>query len=265
MTNGLYCAPRLDTLNPKLFFAQNLPSVVCSYVLDPKPNETILDMCAAPGGKTTHIAILMKDCGRLVALDRTLSKIQRISSLSSNWGLTCVETYAFDSTKAFKKDAYPTTGGPPYPAETFDRILLDAPCSALGQRPAYRNNMTLSNLKSYPSYQRKLLTQAEALLKPGGVLVYSTCTVTQEENENQVAWMLKTFPALSLSPQTPHVGGVGLPGTLLTEQQQKLVQRFDPVVSTYNDAEEKSKTFDIDTIGFFIAKFVKSKKQFHTH
>ena len=256
MTNALYSAPRLDILNKELFFAQNLPSIVCSYVLNPQLNETILDMCAAPGGKTIHIATLMKNCGRVVALDRTLPKIQRVASLISNWKITCVESYLFDSTKALRDDAG-VSGQPPYPPETFDRILLDAPCSALGQRPTYRNNMTLSNLKSYPSYQRKLITQAVRLLKLGGILVFSTCTITLEENENQVAWILQTFPELSLSSQTPHLGGTGLPGSLLTERQQKLVQRFDPV-SVLDDDE--SKNYDRDTIGFFIAKFIKSEK-----
>lgn len=255
MTNSLYSAPRLDILNKALFFPQNLPSIVCGYVLNPQPEETILDMCAAPGGKTIHIATLMKNRGRVVALDRTPVKIQRVSSLVSNWGITCVETYPFDSTKALQDDA-DISGRPPYPPESFDRILLDAPCSALGQRPTYRYNTTLSNLKSYASYQRKLITQAVGLLKPGGVLVFSTCTITLEENENQVAWMLQTFPEMILSSQTPHLGGTGLLGSLLTEQQEKLVQRFDPV----SILDDKPKNYDLDTIGFFIAKFVRSRE-----
>eukprot|EP00106_Octopus_bimaculoides_P002253 XP_014769695.1 PREDICTED: putative methyltransferase NSUN6 [Octopus bimaculoides] len=251
VTNALYSAPRLDNLTSDLIFAQNLPSAVCSYVLNPRPNDTVLDMCAAPGGKTTHIATLMRNKGRLVAIDRTKPKAERLTSLVSCWGLTCVEVYAFDSTKSLQGSAE-ATKGPPYPPGTFDRILLDAPCSALGQRPSCCNKMCLSFLKSFPMYQRKLLRQAVGLLKVGGTLVYSTCTITLAENEEQVAWVLASFPQLVLTAQEPHIGDTGLVGSSLSPEHLKLVQRFKPDVS--GDSKD---AFNRDTIGFFIAKFIK--------
>lgn len=90
---------------------------------------------------------------------------------------------------------------PPYPVNSFDRILLDAPCSALGQRPSLNNPMTSKELASYPALQRKLAATAVKLLKPGGTLVYSTCTFTSEENEEQVATLLREHKDMHLQPQ----------------------------------------------------------------
>ncbi|GAB1606904.1 putative methyltransferase NSUN6 [Argonauta hians] len=253
MINALYSAPRLDDLNPHLFFPQNLPSAVCSYVLNPQPNECILDMCAAPGGKTSHIATLMRNEGRVVAIDRTKPKAERLKSLVSSWGQTCVEVYAFDSTKSLKESTE-VTGGPPYPPGTFDRILLDAPCSALGQRPSCRNDISLSGLNSFPVYQRKLLRQAIGLLKVGATLVYSTCTITLAENEEQVAWVLNTFPNVVLAPQVPHVGDIGLTGSSLSPEHREMVQRFKPKSPLTTNTKQD---YNDDTIGFFIAKFIK--------
>ncbi|XP_071102120.1 tRNA (cytosine(72)-C(5))-methyltransferase NSUN6-like [Haliotis cracherodii] len=252
MTQPVFQAPSLDRVLPALVFPQNLPSIVCGHVLDPQPGETILDMCAAPGGKTVHIATLMHNKGRVVALDKTPQKIARVENNAANWGITIIETYSGDSRRALDDQAA-TTGGPPYPSCSFDRILLDAPCSALGQRPASRNAMKLSELQSYSVYQRKLFSKAVGLLKPGGVLVFSTCTVTREENEGQVGWALQTFPSLTLLTQDPHIGGIGLPGTGLSEGDRCKVQRFDPSILTLD-----TQSPDTDTIGFFIAKFQKT-------
>ncbi|XP_076461980.1 tRNA (cytosine(72)-C(5))-methyltransferase NSUN6-like isoform X2 [Babylonia areolata] len=252
MNEALYQAPSLSDILPGVVFAQNLPSIVCGHVLDPQPGQVVLDMCAAPGGKTCHLATLMKNKGRIVALDKTADKVSRVKNNADVMGLTCIETYAFDARKAVKENAE-SSGGPPYPPSTFDAILLDGPCSALGQRPCVRNKMSAPSLASFPKLQRMLLSAAVALLRPGGVLVYSTCTVTLEENEDQVAWLLHTCPALLLEPQKPHLGGHGLSHGPLTEGQCQMVQRFDPGGLT-RGAE---KSCDTDTIGFFIAKFRK--------
>lgn len=253
MTQPLYEAPSLDDVLPDTVFAQNLPSIVCSLVLDPQPGETVIDMCASPGGKTNHIATLMKDKGRVVALDKSAIKVEKIFTNVQRWKLTCVESYAQDSTKCLDEKAE-IKGPPPFPPESFDRVLLDVPCSALGQRPSSRNRMTLKSLHSYPLYQKRFIETGVQLLKKGGVLVYSTCTITMEENERQVVWMLEKYPCLKLAEQTPHLGDVGRPCKGLTSLQCNMLQRFDPTGVT-----TKSKYFtDNDTIGFFIAKFVKT-------
>lgn len=254
MTRPLFEAPSLDDILPGLLFAQNLPSIVCSLVLDPHPGELVIDMCASPGGKTNHIATLMNNEGRVVALDKTAMKIEKMQCNLSRWQISCVDCYAHDSTKCSQPDTE-INGPPPYPPGSFDRVLLDVPCSALGQRPMLRNRMTLKSLQSYASYQRKFIETGVELLKPGGTLVYSTCTITMEENEHQVAWILDKYPCMKLAPQTPHLGDVGRPCKGLTSGHLEMLQRYDPSSDT-----SKSKYFtDNDTIGFFIAKFVKVK------
>ncbi|KAB0347307.1 hypothetical protein FD754_012164 [Muntiacus muntjak] len=161
------------------------------------------------------------------------------------------------------------TGEPPFLPESFDRILLDAPCSGMGQRPNMACTWTLKEVMSYQPLQRKLFSVAVELLRPGGVLVYSTCTVTLAENEEQVAWALKTFPSLQLQHQDPQVGGEGMLGAGLSPEQLKRLQRFDPSavqsldrdIGFLRDASIEDLVWlaNKDCIGFFIAKFIKCK------
>ncbi|XP_063308578.1 tRNA (cytosine(72)-C(5))-methyltransferase NSUN6 isoform X2 [Pelobates fuscus] len=268
MTEPVYLSPSFDRILPGSIFLQNLPSAVVSYVLSPQPGERILDMCAAPGGKTTHIASLMNDQGEVIAIDKIANKVEKIKSNASLLKMSCIKAFHFDSTKAVATEERVTGegDGPPFLAESFDRILLDAPCSGMGQRPNMICNFSLKELTSYQPLQRKLFTVAVELLKSGGVLVYSTCTVTLSENEEQVAWALQAFPCLQLQSQDPHIGGAGMMGAGLSPDQLQLLQRFDPSSVDLPDAEldiVTSKDEDLvvlankDTIGFFIAKFIK--------
>ncbi|OWF36336.1 putative methyltransferase NSUN6 [Mizuhopecten yessoensis] len=250
MTQPLFEAPCLTDLCSDLIFPQNLPSVVVGQTLDPKQGETILDMCASPGGKTVHIASLMAEKGRLVALDKSQAKIDKIKKNAENWNLNFIETYPFDARRSCT-DSADLCGGPPYPPGMFDRILLDGPCSALGQRPSSNNQMSLKSLKSYPCLQRQLFQQAVKLLRPGGTLVYSTCTITMEENEELVLWALQTFSCLSLATMEPHLGNKGRACAGLSGEDRDKLQLFLPGC----DDQISPGT---DTIGFFIAKFLKS-------
>ncbi|XP_070566096.1 tRNA (cytosine(72)-C(5))-methyltransferase NSUN6-like [Ptychodera flava] len=260
MVETIYDAPSLNTVLPECMFLQNLPSVVVGHTLDPVENDCVLDMCAAPGGKTTHLAALMRDQGVIIAVDKSESKIFKVMANAARLGLHCIRAYAYNSTKIYDKDAVVgqtgDIGKPPYPAETFDKILLDGPCSALGQRPQLSNKMSLRDAKSYPPLQRKLFTNAVALLKTGGSLVYSTCTITLAENEQLVEWALRQFPELRLEKQSPHIGEGGIKGTSLQKEQRASLQRWDPASHRENLEREKLPC-DSDTIGFFIAKFVK--------
>lgn len=261
MTEPLYQSPSFDGVLPNLAFLQNLPSVVVGHVLGPRPGERVLDMCSAPGGKTCHIASLMKDQGEVVALDKIRNKIERVRQNVQMMQLQSVKVFCFDSVKAVRSDTemLQETAGPPFPPESFDRVLLDAPCSGLGQRPSMANTWSLKEICSYQPLQRKLFQAAVSLLRKGGVLVYSTCTVTLAENEEQVAWALKTFPCLTLQPQEPHVGAEGMPGAGLAPEQLRLLQRFSPELSweqTPANAPLPCRA-NADTIGFFIAKFQK--------
>ncbi|RNA44778.1 methyltransferase NSUN6, partial [Brachionus plicatilis] len=191
LSDGSYVAS-FENLNQFKYFPQNLPSMLCARVLDPRPGHLILDMCAAPGGKTTYIAELIKNKGRIIAFDKIASKIHKMKELCKNFGATSVECHVQDATK-IDFNIYQT--------ETFDRILVDSPCSALGQRPSIFNKIKPSQLKSYISYQRMILDNAVKLLKPGGFLVFSTCTITIEENEEQVSWLLQKYKFLKLVDQ----------------------------------------------------------------
>ncbi|XP_010904056.2 tRNA (cytosine(72)-C(5))-methyltransferase NSUN6 isoform X1 [Esox lucius] len=270
MVEPLYQSPSFDGILPSLVFLQNLPSVVVGHVLGPRPGERILDMCAAPGGKTCHIASLMGGQGEVVALDKIKGKVERIRQNAKALLLDCIKAYCFNSIKAVCSDRGQDTEGPPYPPESFDRVLLDAPCSGLGQRPNMACTWSLKEICSYPPLQRKLFHTAVRLLRPGGVLVYSTCTVTLSENEEQVAWALDTFPCLSLEPQEPHIGAEGMPGAGLSPEKLRLLQRFSPELDWVQETGEDDSSTKLpeslpplsqrankDTIGFFIAKFLK--------
>ncbi|XP_076927138.1 rRNA (cytosine-C(5))-methyltransferase NOP2C-like [Bidens hawaiensis] len=276
-------------------------------------------MCAAPGGKTTAIASLMKDTGEVL----------EIQNLAEELGLNCITAYKLDALKAvyknklngtvthtssevevsqtgqqtesanlvngelvspttednkiceedeLKKGPYTSkaeirkqnrrmkngpgknqlTGGRVNKCEgfapnSFDRVLLDAPCSALGLRPRlFAAEETVESLRRHGKYQQRMFDQAVQLVRPGGVLVYSTCTINPGENEAVVRYALDMYKFLSLAPQHPKIGGPGLLGRYessdgyfeewLSPGEEDLVQRFDP-------------SGPHDTIGFFIAKF----------
>lgn len=236
-------------LPPGFAMLQNLPSIMCANVLDPQKNDIVLDMCASPGNKTTHIASLMQNHGTLIAIDKTAAKVEQLSETCRRFAAK-VRIFQADSSKIVLK-AHPEENsanldqGPPFLPETFNKILLDAPCSVLGKRPQFRNRVTEKVLKSFVPLQRKLFTAAVSLLKPKGRLVYSTCTITLAENEGVIEWVLRTFKCLSLVDIAQQFGSPGWPGTTLTETQRAKVRRFGPNVHP-------------DSVGFFIACFEKT-------
>ena len=130
---------------------------------------------------------------------------------------------------------------------TFDKILLDPPCSALGLRPKlFVTQRNIKEVTKHASYQIKFVNQTVSLLKPGGLMTYSTCTMSSAENEGVVAQLLVDHPSMELvalpGPAPVHLGKPGLAGCGLSERERMLVRRFDP-----GDASSQ------DTMGFFIA------------
>lgn len=111
MTEPVYLSPSFDNVLPGYLFLQNLPSTVVTHVLDPQPGERILDMCAAPGGKTTHIAALMRDQGEVIALDKISNKVKKIKQNALLLGLNSIRAFCFDGTKALKLDMVKDTEG----------------------------------------------------------------------------------------------------------------------------------------------------------
>ncbi|KAK4437476.1 rRNA (cytosine-C(5))-methyltransferase NOP2C [Sesamum alatum] len=326
MDNRVFNLPSFRDLLEGDIFLQNLPSIIAAHALDPQEGEKILDMCAAPGGKTTAIAILMKDKGELIAADRSHNKVFDIQKLAAEMGLKCITTYKLDALRSVqrinksdsqdastcgdsesiqnsdsltakiqeisdtaldcthasieqlknkiytskaevRKSTRKMRNGPGrsnslggrverskgFLPNSFDRVLLDAPCSALGLRPRlFAGEDTVESLRTHAKYQRRMFDQAVQLVRPGGVIVYSTCTINPGENEALVRYALDTYKFLSLASQHPKVGGPGLVGGCqfsdgyqeewLRAGEEDLVQRFDP-------------SSELDTIGFFIAKF----------
>ena len=236
------------------FYPQNLPSVVAVHVLDPKPGETVLDMCAAPGGKTTHIASLMRNEGVLIAMERQGNRLDKLIENLETWGANRVIPFKFNAVKAHDPNLPPGPRlEPPFPSEHFDKILVDAPCSGLGNRPKLKSEFLVAHTKNCLDTQKCVLSTGINLLKVGGVLVYSTCSISVVENESIVDQVLRENQNIRLDRQVPHIGITGFPGDHgLTEEQLRMLQRFFP--------EAEANSPDRDTIGFFIAKFVKIKQ-----
>eukprot|EP00898_Chlorokybus_atmophyticus_P002505 jgi/Chlat1/3255/Chrsp22S03435 len=261
MERRVFNLPSCSGLLHGKMYVQNLPSIVAAQVLGARPGERVIDMCAAPGGKTTAIAQCMEDKGTLIALDKSHVKAQQIRDLANELGFTCISAYKLDATKAALPpsvadgaDAVNGCEVKGFPAHSFDRVLLDAPCSALGLRPRlWVEELSLADLRKFVLYQRKLFESAMKLVRPGGTIVFSTCTLNPGENEGLVRYALDTYPNLTLAAQEPYIGGPGLIGgadvddgfggrAWLTEDESRLVQSFDP-------------SNELDTIAFFIAKF----------
>ncbi|WP_313798722.1 16S rRNA (cytosine(967)-C(5))-methyltransferase RsmB [Cytobacillus sp.] len=169
-----------------LLTIQDESSMLAAYALGAgeKENERILDACAAPGGKSTHIAEKLNNTGQVISLDLHEHKVKLIKETANRLDLSNIETNVLDSRKVqdhFEK-------------QSFDRILLDAPCSGLGvmrRKPDMKYTKKEEDLMQLSSIQLTLLKAVSPLLKKGGILVYSTCTVDREENQHVVESFLK--------------------------------------------------------------------------
>jgi 16S rRNA (cytosine967-C5)-methyltransferase len=161
------------------FMVQDQAAQLISFLLAPQPGETIMDACAAPGGKATHLAELMHDQGAVVALELDGSRIAKIRENSRRLGTMIISPLQGDAAK--------------YHEGVFDRVLIDAPCSGLGvlrRRPDGRWNKAERTVIEHTTLQRRILENCAGLLKPGGTLVYATCTTEPEENDDVIAWFL---------------------------------------------------------------------------
>ncbi len=161
------------------FMVQDQAAQLISLLLAPRPGEMVLDACAAPGGKATHLAELMHDQGTVVALELDASRIAKIRENSRRLGNTIIAPVQGDASH--------------YHEGVFDRILIDAPCSGLGvlrRHPDGRWNKSEQTVVDHTVLQRRLLENCSVLLKPGGTLVYATCTTEPEENEDVISAFL---------------------------------------------------------------------------
>ncbi|MDQ0337554.1 16S rRNA (cytosine967-C5)-methyltransferase [Caldalkalibacillus uzonensis] len=173
------------------FTIQSESSMLVAPLLSPQPGMKVLDLCAAPGGKTTHLAELMANQGRIVANDVHKHKLRLIETAARRLGITIIEVTARDGTAVS-----PEEWG------TFDCILVDAPCSGFGvikHKPDLKWNKRLEDIEQIKELQLHLLSNAAKLLKSGGQLVYSTCTIDKEENEGVIERFLEYHPHFELA------------------------------------------------------------------
>ncbi len=177
-------------------YSQNLSSQLAPMILNPKPGEEILDLCAAPGGKTLQMACMMEDRGRIAAVEKSKARFFKLKANLKHHQVSCVDLYLTDGAGVWRKTP-----------ERFDRVLLDAPCSSESRfrtnKPKTFEHWKLKKIKEMAKKQKALIKSAINCLKPGGVLVYSTCSFAVEENEAIIHHALKQFQdAIEVQPIT---------------------------------------------------------------
>lgn len=177
-----------------LFQVQDESSMLVAYAVAPRPGDLVLDLCSAPGGKSTHLAEHMGNVGRVIAFDPHPGKLRLVAGAAARLGLSIVETQV--------ADARTVTGW------QADRVLVDAPCSGLGvirRRPELRWRQSPERIAELVKLQREILANAARLVKPGGILVYSTCTTEPEENEGNLRWFLQNHPSFHADSLLPYL------------------------------------------------------------
>jgi 16S rRNA (cytosine967-C5)-methyltransferase len=179
------------------FCVQDESAMRVASALDPQPGESVLDLCAAPGGKATHLAELMGDRGRVTACDVDARRLVTVQELANRLRLTSIETCLVNESQAV-------------PVGQFDRVLVDVPCSntgVLGRRPEARWRLRPDDLRHLVSLQARLLKASAERVRPGGVAVYSTCSIEPEENRGVVEAVLKEVPGMVLEADEEAVPG----------------------------------------------------------
>ncbi|ONI37797.1 16S rRNA (cytosine(967)-C(5))-methyltransferase [Candidatus Epulonipiscium fishelsonii] len=208
-----------------LWTVQDESAMLVSKVLNPQKGDIILDVCAAPGGKSTHIAQLIQNEGQIISTDIYEHKLELIQKNADRLGATCITLVLHDGT-IFKKEW----------EGKFDKILLDVPCSGLGilkKKSDIKYKRTLSDIEELVKIQKKLIDNNIKYLKQDGILVYSTCTISKLENEDMVEYILKDK-------------------NMIGENLTDLPEILEP---TQNHIQILP--YMADTDGFFIAKFKK--------
>lgn len=212
------------------FIIQDKASILAGVIADPQPDDIVLDVCAAPGVKTSHYAQMMENTGRILSIDYNRRRLQNWEHLMERLGVTNAKPVQADASK-------PDT----LPKIEADIVVVDPPCSGTGlfhKTPSSKWRLTPHSIENMAKLQKRILWNASRHLRDGGTLVYSTCSVTVEENEEVVKSLIDLDPEYSLVEASPRIGDAGRKG--LDE-----AQRLYPHKHASN--------------GFFIAKLVKNK------
>jgi len=213
------------------YFIQDASSLIPPLVLNPSPADTVLDLCAAPGSKTTFMAELMQNRGFIVAVD---IEVKRLKALASNLQKMCVT-----NTIVFRHDGRRSLDG-----MKFDKILVDAPCTGSGTT----NLLFWSNkaVKRLSNLQKELIESACKMLREGGCIVYSTCSIDPEENEAVVDFAITE---LGLKVEKVHVKGLKYREGISEYRGIKFSEKVKECIRFY--------PFDNQTEGFFVCKLKK--------
>ncbi|WP_417851657.1 transcription antitermination factor NusB [Thalassoglobus sp.] len=180
------------------FSVQDLSAMSSADLLNPQPGEKILDLCAAPGGKSTHIAERLKNEGRVVACDTAGNRIRIINENAGRLQLPCIETHLIHE------------DGSNIPSEDYDAAIVDVPCSntgVLGKRPEARWRIMPTTFRELIPLQMRLLKDAMSRVRPGGRVVYSTCSIDFEENRGVVDAVLSKHPEFHMAEERIHHPG----------------------------------------------------------
>jgi 16S rRNA (cytosine967-C5)-methyltransferase len=232
------------------FVAQSRAAMLVARALAPRPGERVLDLCAAPGGKTTHLAALMESRGEVVAVERNPRRARALARTARRLKASCVRVDVADAA-LWRPD------GP-----LFDRVLVDPPCSGLGTlqaRPDLRWRVTPADVRSLARTQAAILAAGAAAVRPGGVLVYSTCTISPTENERQIAAFLDRHPDFRIDDLASELPGfaMGSPGRL-RDPDATVPGQDDRLASVALPRFVLTLPHRDHTAGFFIARLRRS-------
>jgi NOL1/NOP2/sun family putative RNA methylase len=224
------------------FYPQSLSSMLPPLVLNPLEGENVLDLCAAPGSKTTQMAAMMKNRGRITAVEPVRGRFYKLKSVCQLLGADIVRCVFCDG-RRFRS------------VELFDKVLIDAPCSSEGRFKADDEEScrywSVRKIREMAHKQKGLLMNAGRLLKPGGVMVYSTCTFAPEENEGVLDWFLKkTGEQFDVLPIDIPTGGPQKYSCLTAWNKRSFDPRVLSAVRIFPDDFYE---------GFFIAKMKKTQ------
>ncbi len=192
---------RLSAFREGLFSVQDESAMMVAAVVDPQPGERILDTCCAPGGKATHLAERMGNRGSVTGWDLHGNKLGLVTESADRLGIGIIRTREQDAAKDVREEW-----------EQYDRVLVDAPCSGTGiirRKPDIKWNRDPSDVSALVEIQRKILYNAGRYVKPGGVLVYSTCSMEGAENEGVCSWFLSGAaegdPVFTVEADQPYI------------------------------------------------------------
>lgn len=205
LVDGALDINRSEAYKKGLYTVQNSSSMAAVEILDPQKGELVLDLCSAPGGKTTYIAEKMANQGEIHAFDLHPHKIELIQKSAERLGISIISASVQDATEQMEQWV-----------GKADRVLADVPCSGIGvihKKPDIKWHRTIEDVEELCEIQKKILRNAASYLKPDGILVYSTCTILKEENQEQVQMFLDENPGFVLEEErvlfTHETGGSG--------------------------------------------------------